>query len=456
MKKAMAKAPRLAARPFVFMALILVVSAYAKNDMAPADSNAQIARHETEAGAVPWAPHEFHDGNVKACVERYFGKSADELTSEDFKALAGLRAFSFDAYSMPVTSLRDLPELFPSLRFAGLSFAWFDGAQLSSGDLAVLEEMKSLRAVDIYADGLPSFGFAEGLPYVSLRYTEEACSPEGNNLAEASVFGKEFIESQFAGHVREYVRVVSGNRAYELICTDRNIGQFGEFAAQYEAKLFVSGSIDDEYPPPERLDVPNRAGNASGGLLVADVDFDGQNDILVLAGRFGTQGAAGYNCFLARGNGFEPCESFLEIRNPAIDKENKKVLGVWRNWAASHSWAMYSFESGEFVMTDILTEEPEERGDAAPGGYGPDVCPWKYTVGKIINGTGEWETEIYSTRDYTDGEIHAMFAAEDSFWARTSSKWHTLADMSSYYGGWNGQEFHSEGLDAQIAETIGQ
>lgn len=53
---------------------------------------------------------------------------------------------------------------------------------------------------------------------------------------------------------------------------------------------------------------------------------------------------------------YEYCPAFYEIENPEIDAEYQLVRRAWRNWAASHSWAIYRYVDGEFVVQSVLTE----------------------------------------------------------------------------------------------------
>lgn len=447
-------------RFFILIAFALLLSACAKKDALPSEeqSNPPVTQAQRESqtdpiptqaqDVVPETPYEFHDAAIKDCIERYFDKSADALTTEDFETLSKLQSFSFDAYGKNVTTLLDLPDLFPELRYVSLAFSWFDEARLSMIDCEILEEMDSLRAVDIYADGLPSLDFVEKLPYVSLRYTEEAYLSDEYNLAEASVLGKKFIGDQVTGHVKEYVKVADGERVYELIVTDFEQADNDEiWDSWYEAKILISEKRNGEYYFLNSLDVPGRIGNVSGGLILADANFDGLKDILISQGHFGAQGLVTYACFLNYDGTYKLCESFSEIPNPALDEQNKKVLSTWRNWAASHSWAMYSYIDGEFIETDRLTQEPEETGEHSEENNGAEI--WKHEVEHIS--AENTELEIYLTSEYTDDEWIAMFYDESSFWGLYSDKWWTLFNQGTLLD-WS---LYGDGLDAQIMEIIG-
>lgn len=95
-----------------------------------------------------------------------------------------------------------------------------------------------------------------------------------------------------------------------------------------------------------------------------DVDFDGQKDLLVFRGLFGAQGAAGYDCYLIRGEEFVFCPDFADIPNPAVDEEKQVISGWNRNSASSYSEMTYRFNGTDFEMIERKTYEyDEETGD---------------------------------------------------------------------------------------------
>jgi len=332
--------------------------------------------------------------------------------------------------------------LFPDLRYAGIAYSWFDAAQLSAEDIEILKSMENIRAIDIYVDGLPSLDFLETFPYVSVRYTESAYLSDSYNLADASVLGRAFVESRLSGHIIEYVRVAEGQFVYELIVTDTNPVPGHEFLNCRETRLFISEMRNDEYHFLDGFEVPGRTQNATGGLILVDVDFDGHRDILVLLGSFGNQAAAMYACFIYDNGTYNYNASFSELMNPSLDVQNRRVLSTWRNHAASHCWAMYSYANGTFIETDRLTESgvwDEESPESMS-------FVWTYEDNRSINGVAQ--IQIYKAIDYTSDELVSMFFTEDSYWALFSSKWRTLHNQGSLLD-WS---IYGTGLDTQIAE----
>ena len=133
-------------------------------------------------------------------------------------------------------------------------------------------------------------------------------------------------------------------------------------------------------------------------LVEKDVNFDGKNDILLFRGHYGNQGFVSYSCYLQTENKFELCESFSEIPNPVIDKENKVILCYWRNWAASHSIGKYYFIDGKFIEKERLTEEPIETYSDE------EETKWSWTIEEFSN--GKWvKKEYFTEENYEDSKI---------------------------------------------------
>ena len=178
------------------------------------------------------------------------------------------------------------------------------------------------------------------------------------------------------------------------------------------------------------------------------MNFDGQKDFLVVQGHFGSQGMVKYTCFLASGGTYELNESFSHIANPSLDVQNQKVLSTWRNWAASHSWAMYSFIKGKFTETDRLTQEPEVTEEIREDGSEAELEVWRHEIEHFnLKNT---ETEVYLTSDYSVDEWIEMFYDENSFWGLFSDKWWTLNNKGALLD-WS---IYGSGVDVQIMDII--
>ncbi len=156
---------------------------------------------------------------------------------------------------------------------------------------------------------------------------------------------------------------------------------------------------------------------ASELVLEYDVNFDGVNDILLCLGHFGNQGLVAYKSYLAGNNTFTHCPSFTDIANPAVDSDAHIVRSQWRNWAASHSWAVYTCQDNVFTMTECLTESLKIEED------GTETWFWKDEILK----DGEWQIrEEYTEHDYDPETLYQKRCGPDSHWGLDQEKWNTL------------------------------
>lgn len=142
----------------------------------------------------------------------------------------------------------------------------------------------------------------------------------------------------------------------------------------------------------------------------ADVDFDGQTDILIYRGTFGAQQAAKYSCYTREDGRFVLRPGFEEILNPSIDQSNRTILSSWRNDAASYANAMYRFQDGDFAQTDELTREYDADGNIA------------WIVKQRINGV--WQVvDQFTNQDRTSEEIEKIYCDPTSYWGLDGQKW---------------------------------
>ena len=205
-----------------------------------------------------------------------------------------------------------------------------------------------------------------------------------------------------------------------------NVYEIERFEASLGYSITVYWTVlvykDDELISVLRQDVEEYAEAiplASELVTEIDVDFDGKNDVLFLLGHFGTQGAVCYNCYLQRGGDFVECPSFSSIPNPAVDADNEVILSCWRNSAASHSYAMFRFEGGEYIERERLTEE-SLRSDS-------NDYEWIWAWTDEIFVDGEWEIREYFTdMDYDFETLYEKVHGENSYWGIDQDRWRTL------------------------------
>ena len=153
------------------------------------------------------------------------------------------------------------------------------------------------------------------------------------------------------------------------------------------------------------------------GFWLEDINFDGVKDIVLDRGSFGNQGAHyEYGWIWDREQEeYVFCESFAEIANPRADAGHKMIRSSWRNWAASHSWAIYRYQGGEFFCERRMTEEIEVSA-AAP----EDTEVWRWVEETNENGV------FVETKNFTVAHVpgeedeypeeYYGFFDEDSYW----------------------------------------
>lgn len=141
-----------------------------------------------------------------------------------------------------------------------------------------------------------------------------------------------------------------------------------------------------------------------------DVNFDTIPDLLICTGHHGAQGLLTYYCFLQREDGFTESPTFTDIPNPAIDADNQLILGKWRNWACSYSWAEFAYQDHAYVLVRELREELE-LGDSSA----EDVSIWTVN-GEVIGRSDE----------LSEAEIDDLIYNENSEWGISQGRWRMI------------------------------
>ena len=231
----------------------------------------------------------------------------------------------------------------------------------------------------------------------------------GGGYWEQALLGADFVLSHMEGDtIKEYIRVVENDRVYELFTLfDNNDRKFSEF---HETRLFISDIIDGEYLYLVSFEIPERRANASGGLILLDIDFDGINDVLVWLGHEGNQGIITYAAFLSRSYTYIET-NFHEIPFPVIDNANERFKGSVRNWAASHYIILYEFINDEFTATDSFNRE-----------LCRDTGKLRYTI-LSIDGQRVNEVLWY---EYDKAKIYSLFYCDEGRWGLGTDRWQSI------------------------------
>ncbi len=134
-----------------------------------------------------------------------------------------------------------------------------------------------------------------------------------------------------------------------------------------------------------------------------DIDFDGNNDILIHRGNFGTQGAAMYTCYRKEGEQFVEDPAFSEIANPLISRERQLIQGSSRSSMAVYVHDMYEFVQDELVNSYRLTMDFESEIAIEEEFLNQE---WV-----VVNEYTNWEDEIYG---------------EDTYWSILADHWEAI------------------------------
>lgn len=290
---------------------------------------------------------------------------------------------------------------------------------LAEKDLSPLLRQKKLSLyLDFHRDTMP----AERAEYGDSRFT--VC-PAFNR---AVLWSKEAGDERFLGL---YQRKADGVRVAECFTEQRivNDAVAGNDLYSFDPWIRVTDdSASYELRPAEEVGGDYAFGDSRNDRIsFEDINFDGDKDIVLSAGHFGNQGLLREFAWIwnRKSGRYEYCSAYYEIENPQIDAENRLIRSSWRNWAASHSWAIYRYVDGEFVVQSVLTEELLQ-GDMIPeeleAPEDAEVWRWEeevYKDGEVTEVKTYYAVEIAGKETVYPEELERYYA-EDSYWAGMS------------------------------------
>lgn len=150
------------------------------------------------------------------------------------------------------------------------------------------------------------------------------------------------------------------------------------------------------------------------GLHVADVNFDGYKDVIILNDFSGAHGNTWYECWLwnPETSSFVKSESFTGICNPALDPEKKSIYSTGGSGASNHGWDIYQFIDGGFVVTNNLSYIETNEG------Y------YHFIEQKLVNGKMEIVRDDVIQADSFDDALSAAGYISDDLWQLDNPRWY--------------------------------
>lgn len=147
-------------------------------------------------------------------------------------------------------------------------------------------------------------------------------------------------------------------------------------------------------------------------FYLIDVNFDGYNDIVVLQAAGGMQGMHTYDCFTwNEGASWFEAAPFPDWGFVSVDSERKMLLTAWRNWAASHGWAIYEYIDGVLTKTNECSREYLDNAED-----GTAIIHLKAT--QLID--GEMQTVFDGNVNEEELDAYLLY---DNLWQLGSDSW---------------------------------
>lgn len=101
-------------------------------------------------------------------------------------------------------------------------------------------------------------------------------------------------------------------------------------------------------------DLPN--GDVSGDIILKDVNFDGEKDLLISLGSYGIQGVEYFDCYVWDNSisQFVHAPTFKDIQNPTI--ASGCIFSKARESAATYIYERWTYDKGRFAVTARLVQ----------------------------------------------------------------------------------------------------
>jgi len=149
------------------------------------------------------------------------------------------------------------------------------------------------------------------------------------------------------------------------------------------------------------------------GLHVTDVNFDGYKDVIILNTFAGAHANTWYDCWLwdSKTSSFVKSESFSEICNPALDRDNECIYSAGGSGAAYWGGRIYKFIDDEFVLTNELDTDFDGLVERA-----------------LVNGKMEVVREVSFDGDEQIIEREMEYYRNNELWQLSHPRWY-------WYGG---------------------